>query len=191
MPTQWCRDDTTPAVLLNLLESLIMCVVGGRALRKMVYLLRQRTRKWVFENCKHCIWKGLALCLVLSALFENYITMSVISVWWVSFCVCFYGQLRVMSREIEHQWNQSGCKEMFMHFLVDGLLNHRSTKSSLMQHSQSVAHGDGEELRRERKMCTVVNVASWSNGLWERNSPVTVQLSLPWGVLEIFSQCLN
>lgn len=73
---------------------------------------------------------------------------------------------------------------MRAHFLADGLVNHKSTKSSLMQNSQTVARGDGEVLQRDRKMCTIVSVASRSNGSWEKNSPLTVQITFPWRVLE-------
>lgn len=87
---------------------------------------------------------------------------------FVNWIATFYGRLWVMPGEIEHQWNQPGCKEMCARFLADGLVNHKSTRSSLMQNSQTVARWDGEVLRRDWKMCTIVSVASWSDGSWEK-----------------------
>lgn len=79
--------DITPTVLLNLLESFSMCVRrdGGREFEKNVFFIKTVNKEIHVLKCKLYSEKfGIVPC-VLSALSENYITMSVNYV-----CVCVF-----------------------------------------------------------------------------------------------------
>lgn len=62
-------------------------------------------------------------------------------------CVCICGFIISSSERCLGELNTSGiCRVeiMFVHFLVDELVSHKSTRSSLMWHSQTVVHEDEE-----------------------------------------------
>lgn len=72
-----------------------------------------------------------------------------------------------MPREIEHQWNQPGCKEMEVHFLADGFVNHNSIKISLMQNildCGSWGWGSAPERQKDVRYCQCGLLKQWIMG---------------------------